>query len=149
MEEQLYWITRLDPLLTCITTILVLSAVTVAAGLAGSIYIESEWSETLNYELKRMSSEEVEKLAQYKAYMKWRAFWRRAFEIGLLLTITFTVLKIMVPSTKDALLIRGVGTSIDYLRNNQAAQELPDKCIDALSRWVDSFAVEEKEKVEE
>jgi predicted PurR-regulated permease PerM len=59
---------------------------------------------------------------------------------------TFTTLVIsslifvFVPSTKEALLIWGVGSTIDYLQDNEVAKQLPDKCINALNDWVDSLS---------
>ena len=53
-------------------------------------------------------------------------------------TISITVLTIFVPSTKQALLIYGVGGTVDYIRQNPTAKQLPDKCIKVLDKWVDS-----------
>jgi hypothetical protein len=47
---------------------------------------------------------------------------------------------VFVPSTKEALLIWGVGSTIDFLQENETAKQLPDKCIDALNEWVESFS---------
>lgn len=37
------------------------------------------------------------------------------------------------------LLIYGVGTTLDYLQDNEKVQQLPDKCVDALDAWVESL----------
>lgn len=52
--------------------------------------------------------------------------------------ISITVLEIFVPSTKQALLIYGVGGTVDYIRQNPTAKQLPDKCIKVLDKWADS-----------
>ena len=52
--------------------------------------------------------------------------------------ISITVLTIFVPSTKQALLIYGVGGTVDYIRQNPTAKQLPDKCIKVLDKWADS-----------
>lgn len=49
--------------------------------------------------------------------------------------ISITVLTIFVPSTKQALLIYGVGGTVDYIRQNPTAKQLPDKCIKVLDKW--------------
>lgn len=49
------------------------------------------------------------------------------------------------PSKKDVLLIYGLGGTIDYVKSNDKAKELPDKVVDALTRYVDTIAKEEKE----
>lgn len=47
---------------------------------------------------------------------------------------------VFVPSTKEAVLIWGVGSTIDYLQENETAKQLPDKCINALNDWVESLS---------
>jgi predicted PurR-regulated permease PerM len=47
---------------------------------------------------------------------------------------------VFVPSTKEAVLIWGVGSTIDYLQENETAKQIPDKCINALNDWVESLS---------
>ena len=65
------------------------------------------------------------------------------FIVGILLTV-------FIPSTKEALLIYGVGGTIDYIKLNPTAKQIPDKCINALDKWVDSWSNKEEknEKME-
>ena len=44
-----------------------------------------------------------------------------------------------IPSTEQLYMIYGVGGTIDYLKENPTAKELPDKCIKALDTWVDNL----------
>ena len=53
---------------------------------------------------------------------------------------------VFTPTTKEALMIWGVGGTIDYVKSNETAKQLPDKCIEALDKWVDSLNEEEKKK---
>lgn len=53
--------------------------------------------------------------------------------------ISFTLLNILTPTTKDAMIIYGVGTTVDFLQENENVQQLPDKCVKALNDWVDSL----------
>lgn len=56
----------------------------------------------------------------------------------------FSLLGILfIPSTEQLYMIYGVGGTIDYLRDNPTAKELPDKCIKALDTWVDNLNKEE------
>lgn len=55
------------------------------------------------------------------------------------------VLWIFVPTEKEALMIWGVGGTIDYIKQNPTAKQLPDKCVEALDKWVDSWIIKEKE----
>lgn len=52
--------------------------------------------------------------------------------------ILCTLLTIIIPSKKELYLIYGVGGTIEYLKSNPNAKEIPDKCIKALERWADS-----------
>lgn len=51
---------------------------------------------------------------------------------------------IFTPTTKEALMIYGVGGTIDYVKSNETAKQLPNKCIEALDKWIDSLNEEEK-----
>ena len=52
---------------------------------------------------------------------------------------------IIIPTKQDIMLIYGVGTTLDYLQDNEKVQQLPDKCVDALDAWVESLS-DKKEK---
>lgn len=55
-----------------------------------------------------------------------------------------SLLTVFVPTKKDLLLIYGVGCTIDYIKSNDTAKQLPDKCIKALDAWVKSLNKEKK-----
>lgn len=46
---------------------------------------------------------------------------------------------IFVPTTKDALMIYGVGSTLEYIKQNETAKELPDKCIEVLDAYIESL----------
>ena len=50
-----------------------------------------------------------------------------------------------IPSTKDMLIIYGIGGMVDYIRGNDTAKQLPDKCIEAIDKFLDEYT-EEKDK---
>ena len=63
--------------------------------------------------------------------------------IGSFATLVISsLIFVFVPSTKEAVLIWGVGSTIDYLQENETAKQLPDKCINALNDWVESLSDE-------
>ena len=70
---------------------------------------------------------------------KWIPFWSKCLVIGVVAIFIFSLGRIFVPTTKEAMLIYGIGGSIDYLKTNDVAKQLPDKCINALDAWVESF----------
>lgn len=55
------------------------------------------------------------------------------------ITLTVSIVgHTFIPSTKELYLIYGLGNTVDYLKSNPAAKQLPDKCIKALNTWIDS-----------
>ena len=52
---------------------------------------------------------------------------------------------IITPSTKEMYAIYGLGGTIDYIKSNDKAKQLPDKCIEALTRYIDSIEKENKD----
>ena len=48
------------------------------------------------------------------------------------------VLYLFVPSKTDAYMIYGLGSTIDYVKSNDKAKELPDKAIEALDCWLEN-----------
>ena len=55
-------------------------------------------------------------------------------------------INIFTPTTNEALLIYGVGGTIDYIKSNDTAKQLPDKCVKALDKWVENLTKEENQK---
>ena len=53
-----------------------------------------------------------------------------------------------IPSTKDAMMIWGIGGTIDYIKSNDTAKQLPDKCIQALDKFVDEYMLNEENNKE-
>ena len=55
------------------------------------------------------------------------------------------VARVFIPSTNEALMIWGIGGTIDYIKGNEKIKQIPDKCIDALDMWVNRLTEKEKE----
>ena len=51
--------------------------------------------------------------------------------------IVALLLLVFVPTTKQGYIIYGVGGTIDYLKNNDVAKQLPDKTILALDKFLE------------
>ena len=51
--------------------------------------------------------------------------------------IIVIMLSIFVPSKKEFLFIYGVGGTIDYIKENPTAKQLPDKFIKVMDNWAD------------
>lgn len=62
---------------------------------------------------------------------------------GFFIGFTFCFLgHIFTPSSKEMLAIYGLGTTIDYIKGNDKVKQLPDKVVDALTRYVDTISKE-------
>lgn len=124
--NEIYWITRFDALNTTFTIALVISSIILVIALIGWLVNCDE-----EYDFERKARKTCEKTMKVSII---------PFIIGLF-GVTFT------PTTKEALLIYGVGGTIDYLQANPTAKQLPDKCIKALDVWVDSWTLEKKDSI--
>ena len=58
----------------------------------------------------------------------------------------FLLLVVFIPSTKDGLLIYGLGETVNYIKANDTAKNLPDKAIKALDIYLDKLNEEKTEK---
>ena len=68
----------------------------------------------------------------------------------LLLPFIIAILGVIfIPSTKELYLIYGVGGTLNFLKDNPTAKQLPDKCIKAMDKWVDSTMGDNEKKGDE
>lgn len=123
--NEIYWITRLDAINAVLgISMSVLGFILVACLIASVIsFVESD--------------EDIHK-SSLKAVKKTIA----PFILSMLLFI-------LIPTKKDALLIWGVGGTIDYIKSNETAKQLPDKCIQALDKFVDEYMLNEDKEGKE
>lgn len=68
--------------------------------------------------------------------------WLRRSAVGIAISVVGVV---FIPSNKELMVIYGIGGTIDYIKSNDKAKQLPDKCVDALTRYVDSIEKENKD----
>lgn len=118
--NEIYWITRLDTVQGFCIAILVIGV--------ACIFISC---------LRTVTSTEDITEPSVTNKFKW---------VGIILTVIFLPLVMFVPSSRDAMLIFGIGPTIDYIQNNETAKQLPDKCINALDNWVESLTSDKHEK---
>lgn len=115
--EEIYWITRLDSIHTFVF-VSILSSIIVFAGTGFFCIIESSEH--------HCDKELVKKVLKY---------CKSSFVIFFILLL----LKIFIPTTKEAFAIWGVGNVIDYVQTNETVKQLSDKAIEALDLWVDNY----------
>lgn len=112
--SEIYWITRLDAIVAISIIVATCSVIVFCVALI-SYYADNE---------KTTSANVIKKVTPILV-------------ISLLVTV-------FVPTKKDALLIYGIGSTIDYIKSNETAKQLPDRCIKALDTWVESLNEEKK-----
>lgn len=111
--SELYWLTRLEYIQNFLVIVMSVSGI--------ALFISFIMWLMANY------------IEEAKTLLKW--------VIGTFATLVISsLIFVFVPSTKEALLIWGVGSTIDYLQENETAKQLPDKCINALNDWVESLS---------
>lgn len=121
--EEIYWLTRLNGINTFFKVMAVFGIVFTVISIGGYIVTKNE------------------------DYVNdcWKELWIKLFKYCFPTTIIITLLFIFTPTTKEALMIYGVGETIDYVKSNETAKQLPDKYIEALDKWVESLNEDNKE----
>ena len=117
--SELYWITRFDGILTAVIILMVTFL------LLGLVFLIGYFN---------VYKEEERKI-----------FRKRAIIFGSI-GIFFLIAQAFVPTTKQALIIYGVGGTIDYVKSNETAKKLPDKAIIALDKYLESINEETEKK---
>lgn len=132
--NEIYWITRLDTICNFLTTIAVvcfmISTVTGILAMCNK-FDADDYEEGGKYYNCCM-----QKFKMFLSYFK-----RFTFALIVVCSINF-----FIPTTNEALMIYGVGGTIDYVKSNETAKQLPDKYIKALDKWVDNLTKEENQK---
>ena len=117
--NELYWITRFGEISIAVKAILIMSIiVAICAFISFNCGIHDE---------------------DFKYDDRVRSICKKLInitKISFIITIISTIAFIFTPSQKDAYLIWGVGGTIDYLKENPTAKQIPDKCIKLLDKWV-------------
>ena len=134
--EEIYWITRLTSICDFLTAVAIVSFLISVVMVAFAIH-------------NRFAADEcLEGGKYYNCHMQRFKIFLNYFKRSIIVALVLTVINIFIPTKNDALLIYGVGGTIDYVKSNDTAKQLPDKCIKALDKWVDNLNEEEKMKHE-
>ena len=133
---EMYWITRLDAICDFLTAVAVVCFVISVVMCAFAIHNRFE------------ADDYAEAGKYYDCHMQRFKIFLNYFKRSIIVALVLTVINIFIPTKNDALLIYGVGGTIDYIKSNDTAKQLPDKHIKALDKWVDNLNEEEKMKHE-
>lgn len=113
--NEIYWLTRLDDVKTLIGFIIGFSIVALIFGVGNMIYNFDRYydDEKIKYHMGK-----------------------KVTIISLIITFVFSISTCFIPNTKEAYQIIGIGKTIEYLKENETAKQLPDKCIQALDKYL-------------
>ena len=111
--SELYWLTRLEYIQNFLVIVMSISGI--------ALFISFMlWT-----------------MAEYSDEIRKTLVWLKCTFATLVIS---SLIFVFIPSTKEAVLIWGVGSTIDYIQENETAKQLPDKCINALNDWVESLS---------
>jgi hypothetical protein len=119
--SEIYWLTRLDGLSTLLYVLMSLGII--MTFISGICYFAANREE----EVKASSS-----------YFRW----------GVVTTVFIAFSAVMIPNSKEAFMIYGIGSTVDYLNSNEVAKNLPDQCIKYLDAWVEKIIEDPQYKQE-
>ena len=119
--NELYWITRFDAIDKASMFFAIFSAIAVFVLLMAYF----------------MPDPDYEGECSLKPIKKMLKIFAPIFFISCLL-------QIFVPTSKEAFAIWSIGGTIDYLKSNEKITQLPDKCIDALDKFISEYTGDDK-----
>ena len=131
--NEIYWITRLDAICNFLTAVTVVSFLTSAFIV---VFVVCNRIEANSY---KKGSE------YYNCYMQKFKMLLSHFKRFIFVTIIACLINFFIPTTNEALMVYGIGGTIDYIKSNKTAKQLPDKYIKALDKWVDNLNEEKQE----
>ena len=120
--NEIYWMTVIGNLSTALTVVWIVTLIIVVVMLFVLLVSEGDV---------------IEDKDDAHTFFKWL---KRFVVCGVIAAMA----SIFIPSTKEMLLIYGVGGTIDYIRKNDTAKQLPDKCIKVLDCFADKYIDEPK-----
>lgn len=120
---KMYWFTRLSIITTVLKAIIIVCGILAMAAL---IF----WFITYLSDPEYINDEEEGEKRYLKLGSKALCIFTIVFAVGL-------IGRIFVPTTSEALVIYGVGESVEYLQNNKNVAQIPDKALQALNKYLD------------
>lgn len=121
--SHMYWITRLSSIHDAFLLVFIIAA-TVAVLTGIIVLLPIDYEDNYAY-FKRL---------------------KKCFITAVVAVVLNGIGLVFVPKTNEALLIYGVGTTIDYVDNNETIKQLPDKAVHALDKYLDSFNKDSENK---
>ena len=137
--NEIYWITRLGALNFLFNAIIFASlvAIIILAMELFAIKKTPDNEDDKNLELQVVTGKVHNENMYYN-------FVKKQFIRAFIVFVVSIVCNVFIPTKNEALMIYGIGGTIDYIKSNDTAKQLPDKCIKALDKWADNINEENK-----
>lgn len=120
--NEIYWLTRLDDVKMLIGFIIAFAVIAIVIGFG-----------TIGFNFDRYYDDEKLKYDMGK----------KITIISSIILFVFSIGTCFIPNTNEVYMIYGLGGTIDYIKSNEAAKQLPDKCIIALDKYLENVANEQ------
>lgn len=114
--NEIYWLTRLDDVKTLIGFIIAFTAIALIFSIGAMIF---------NFDRYHDDEKRIYNAAKKLAI------------ISSIVVFVFSIGTCFIPNTNEAYMIYGLGGTIDYIKSNEVAKQLPDKCIIALDKYLE------------
>lgn len=75
-----------------------------------------------------------------------KTIFQKMRKISMWIFIPSLLIALFLPNSKQAAIIYTAGSTIEYVQNNEKIQELPDKAVDCLNKFIDDYLNEDKER---
>lgn len=70
---------------------------------------------------------------------------KKAIRAFIVIWIFGLIGNFFIPTQKEMMMIYGLGSTIDYIKSNDKAKQLPDKAVYALTKYLEDINKEEKD----
>ena len=120
--NEIYWLTRLDDVKMLIGFIIAFAVIALIFGIG-----------TMGFNFDRHYDDEK---------LKYR-MGKKLTIICSIIVFVFSIGTCFIPNTNEAYMIYGLGGTLDYIKSNETAKQLPDKCIIALDKYLEDITNEQ------
>lgn len=137
--DEIYWITRLGALNFLFNAIIFVSLVAIIILTVELLVIKTTPNneDDKNLELQVITGKAHNENMSYN-------FVKKQFIRVFIVFVVSIVCNVFIPTKNEVLMIYGIGGTIDYIKSNDTAKQLPDKCIKALDKLADNINEENK-----
>ena len=73
-----------------------------------------------------------------------KTIFKKTRKILTWIFIPSLLIALLLPSSKQAAIIYTAGSTFEYVQNNEKIQELPDKAVDCLNKFIDDYLNEDE-----